>query len=54
MENAFSSISKHARAAERTKAYHKQRYEDNTTINVIYSPPRVNNEYTKCRFRDND
>ena len=54
MEDAFNRISKYARAAERTKAYHQPRYEDITTINAIYSQPGVNNEYTRCRFRDND
>ena len=46
MQDAFNSISKHARTAERTKAYHDSRYKDITTINAIYSQPRVDNEYT--------
>ena len=52
MEDAFKSISKHARAVERTKAYYEPRYKDITTINAIYSQPRVNNEYT--RSKDNN
>ena len=54
MGDTFISISKQARAAERTKAYHKPRYEDTTTINPIYSQARVNIEYIRCSFRDND
>ena len=45
MEDAFNSISKHARAEERTKAYHKPRYEDVTSINKIHNQQRVSNEY---------
>ena len=54
MKDAFNSISKHATAVERTKAYNEPRYEDITTINVIHSQQRVSNEYTRCRFRDSD
>ena len=54
MKDVFNSISKYARTAEKTKAYHRPRHEDITTINTIYSQPRVNNEFTRCRFRDND
>ena len=35
MEDAFNSISKHGRAAARTKAYCKPRYKDITTINEV-------------------
>ena len=35
MGDAFNSMSKHARAVERTKAYHEPRYNDITTINTI-------------------
>ena len=54
MEDAFNSISKHARAAERTKAYHEPRYEDITTNNAKHRQQRISNEYTRCMFRDND
>ena len=54
VEDAFNSISKHATATERTKAYHKPRYEDITTISAIQNQQRVNNEYTKCMFRENN
>ena len=52
MEEVFNSISKHARAAERPKAYHKPRYDYITDINVIYSQHNANHEY-KCNFRGN-
>ena len=53
MEEAINNISKHARAAERTKAYHKPRYNDITPINVIYSQNKTNHEY-KHNFRGNN
>ena len=53
MEEAFNSISKHARAAERMKAYHEPRYDGITPINVIYSQHKANHEY-KCNFRGNN
>ena len=53
LEGAFNSISKHARAEERTKAYHEPRYSDITPINVIYSQHKEIHEY-KCNFRGNN
>ena len=52
VEDAFNSISKNAREAEKTKAYHKPRYEDITTISEIHNQQRVSNEYSKCMFRE--
>ena len=52
MEEALNNISKHARAAERMKAYHKPRYNDIMPINVIHSQPKVNQEYRQ-NFRGN-
>ena len=49
MEEAF----KHARTAERMKAYHEPRYDDITPINVIYSQHKANHEY-ECNFRGNN
>ena len=54
MEDAFNSISKHASVADRTKAYHKPRYEDSISINEIHNQQRVRNEYSKCIFRENN
>ena len=53
MEEAFNSISKHARAAERMKACHKPRYDDITPINAIYSQHKANHEY-KHNFKGNN
>ena len=53
MEVAFNNISKHASAAERTKAYHEPRYDDIKPINVIHSQHKVNYEY-KHNFRGNN
>ena len=53
MEETFNSISKHERAAERMKVYHKSRYNGITPINAIYSQHRANHEY-KHNFRGNN
>ena len=52
-EEAFNSISKNARAAERMKAYHKPSNDDITPTNAIYSQHKANHEY-KCNFRGNN
>ena len=53
MEEVFNSISKHARATERMKAYHKPRYDDIIPINAIYSQHKANHEY-KHNLRGNN
>ena len=54
MDDAFNSISKHARVTESTKAYLEPRYKDITTISAIFNQQRVSNKFPKCMFRENN